>query len=154
MRLYSIVFDAVAITAAQDLFSITPADDRQVRIHALYLSQTTELGDAAEEMLRVNIIRGHATVGSGGTAPTPQPLDPHDAAAGFAARVNDTTIASTGTPVTLHADAFNVRSGMVYLPTPETQIQASQGQGLLVVRLMAAPADSIAMGGTLVLAEL
>lgn len=152
-RRYAVIFDAVAVTAAQDLFSIAPGDDKPVNIHALYISQTTELGDAAEEQLRVNIIRGHITVGSLGTAVTPVPLDPGDPVAGFTARANDTTIASAGTPVTLHADAFNVRAGMVYIPTPETRIAASQAQTLLVVRLMAAPVDSVTMAATLIVEE-
>jgi hypothetical protein len=153
-RLYAITFENVAVTASQDLFEIAPADDKPVCIHACYLSQSTELGDAAEEQLRIKIIRGHATSGSGGTAPTPAPLNPADAAAGFVAEVNNTTIASTGTAVDLHAETFNVRSGWVYMPTPEARPGASQGNTTLVVRLMAAPADSVTMSGTLIVEEL
>lgn len=154
MRMYAVTFENVAVSAAQDFFEITPADDKPVVIHGCYLSQSTELGDAAEEMLRVEIIRGHSTGGSGGTAPTPVPMDPADAASGFTAEVNNTTIASVGTAVVLHAETFNVRSGWQYIPTPEARPKASQANTTIVVRLMAAPADSVTMGGTLIVEEL
>ena len=153
-RLYAVTFENVAVTAAQDLFELTPADDKPIAIHAIYLSQSTELGDAAEEQLRLQIIRGHATSGSGGTAPTPAPLNPNNTAAGCASEVNNTTIASTGTTVVLHSETFNVRAGWAYLPTPECQPIATQANTTLVVRLLAAPADSVTMGGTLIFEEL
>jgi len=152
--MYAVCFENVAVTAAQDFFEITPADDKPIVIHACYLTQSTELGDAAEEQLRVKIIRGHATGGSGGTAPTPASLDPAGSAAGFAAEVNNTTIASTGTTVDLHAECFNVRTGWIYIPTPEARPKASQANTTIVVRLMANPTDSITMSGTLIVEEM
>ncbi len=153
-RMYAVTFENVAVTAAQDFFEISPADDRPVLIHAIYLSQSTDVGDAAEEMLRVKIIRGHTTGGSGGTTPTPTPLSSSaGAAAGFTAEVNNTTIASAGTTVDLHAEAFNIRAGLAYIPTPEARPGASQANTTLVVRLMAAPADSLSMSGTMIVEE-
>jgi hypothetical protein len=153
-RMYSVIFENVAVSAAQDFFEISPADDKPVIIHAVYLSQSTELGDAAEEFLRVEIIRGHTSGGSGGTAPTPVALDPAGAAAGFASEVNNTTIASAGTALILHAETFNVRTGWVYIPTPECRPKASQANTTIVVRLMAAPGDSVTMGGTIYIEEM
>lgn len=153
-RMYAVTFENVAVTAAQDFFELTPADDKPIAIHAIYLSQSTELGDAAEEQLRLKIIRGHTTGGSGGTAPTPAPLDPAGSAAGCAAEVNNTTIASAGTTVDLHAETFNVRSGWIFMPTPECRPKASQANTTIVLRLMAAPADSVTMGGTLIFEEM
>ncbi len=154
MRMYTVQFENVAVTAAQDFFYIAPADDKPIAIHACYLSQSTELGDTAEEQLRVQIIRGHATVGSGGSAPTPVALYPNDGAAGFTARVNDTTIASAGTAVNVHSETFNVRAGWVYMPTPEMRPYCTQAQTTIVVRLLSTPADSITMGGTLYVEEI
>ena len=80
-------------------------------------------------------------------------LNPTDAAAGFTAEVNNTTIASAGTSVVLWADAFNVRAGyQLWFPprvTPETS-----GTLLLVVRLAGAPADAITLSGSAVIEEL
>jgi len=152
--MYAITFEGVTVTAAQDFFEIQPADDKPVVIHAIYLSQSSDAGDSQEELLRIKIIRGHTTSGSGGTTATPRPLDPNSPSAGMTAEVNNTTIASGGTAVDLHADTFNVRSGWVYMPTPEARPKVNQGNTTLVVRLMAAPADSLTMSGTLVVEEL
>jgi hypothetical protein len=144
----------VAVVAQQDLFYIAPADDKPIRFHAIFLAQGTEIGDAMEEMLRIAIIRGHATVGSGGTAPTPAPLAlSTELAAGFVARVNDTTIASAGTAQTLHEDYWNIRMPYLYIPTPEIRPGCSQGNTTIVVRLLTTPADSITMSGTLYVEE-
>lgn len=153
-RMYSVVFENVSVTAAQDFFELTPADDKPILIHGIYLANISEVGDAAEEMLRVAILRGHTTGGSGGSAPTPAPLGSSaGAAAGAAAEVNNTTIASAGTAVTLHAESFNVRAGWQFIPTPEARPGASQANTTIVVRLMAAPADAVSMSGTLIFEE-
>ena len=154
-RMYAVTFENVAVTAAQDFFEISPADDKPILIHALYLSQSSDVTDAAEEMLRVSILRGHTTSGSGGSSFTPLPLTSSaGVAAGAAAEINNTTIASAGTAVALHAESFNIRAGMMYIPTPEARPGASQANVTIVVRLMAAPADSLSMAGTLIFEEL
>ena len=155
-RVYTISFAGVSVAAQQDLFSLKPATDKPIKIHGIYLAQSTEVGDAAEEMLLVRIIRGHATIGSGGSNPTPRPQDAGDNASGITtnSRVNDTTIASAGSPVNLHSDAFNVRTGWLYLPTPEMRPRCSETDGFIVVRLLTTPADSITMTGTLYFEEL
>ena len=152
-RVYTVQFENVAVTAAQDFFEITPADDKPVQILGLFLSQNSEIGDAQEEFMRVQIIRGYTTGGSGGMAPTPIPLDPADAAAGFTAEVNNTTVASAGTAVVLHSETFNERVGMATWWPPECTPRAHQGNTTLVVRLLAAPADSVSMSGTLYVQE-
>lgn len=154
-RMYSATFENVAVSAAQDFFELSPADDKPICIHAVFLSQSTELGDAAEEQLRLEIIRGFTVSGSGGSTFTPVPLNPNDAASGVTnVEINNTTVANTGTGSVMHADTFNVRAGWVYLPTPECRIYASQGNTTIVVRLLAAPADSVTMGGTIYFEEL
>lgn len=153
-RVYTVEFENVAVAAAQDLFEIAPADDHPVVILGVFIDQNTDVGDAAEEMVRYRIIRGHSTGGSGGSAATPRPLDPGDAAAGFAAKVNNTTIAADGTAVNLHSGAFNIRAGLALWFPPESTPMANQGNSTIVVRLLANPADSLSMSGTLYVAEL
>jgi hypothetical protein len=153
-RMYVCTFSAVAVTDDQDCFEIIPADDKSVIIHACYLSQSTDVGDAAEEMVAVNIIRGFTAGGSGGSAFTPLPLAASGQAAGFACEINNTTIATTGTSQIMHAEAFNIRAGWNYIPTPETRIAASQANTSLVVRILANPADSLTMYGALYVEEL
>jgi hypothetical protein len=153
-RIYTVVFAAVSVSAAQDAFEITPADDKPVELVGISFAQTGvgDVGDAAEELLRWSVIRGHTTSGSGGTSPTPRPVKRTDAAAGFAAEVNNTTIASVGTTVTLHEDAFNVRAGQTFWWPEGAEPEAAQGDTTIVVRL-AAPADAITLSGTLYVRE-
>jgi hypothetical protein len=158
-RLYTVTFVGVSATAAQDLFYIKPAADKPCILEAVYLSNvggTADAGDAQEELLRLEVIRLPATVtaGSVGTAPTPTPVNPNDTAAGFTARVNDTTVATTsGTALTEHADGFNVRVGWIFTPPPEHRIMVANAQAV-VVRLNTAPADAILISGTAYVREL
>jgi len=153
-RIYTVEFENVSVTQAQDFFEIGPGDDHPVALLGVFVDQNSDVGDAQEEMLRYQIIRGHATSGASGTASTPRPLDPSDAASSFSAEVNNTTIASAGTPVNLHSGAFNIRAGLALIFPPEMTPMANQGQGTIVVRLLAAPSDALTMSGTLYVAEM
>jgi hypothetical protein len=152
-RLYAVTFSAVAVSAAQDLFEITPADDKPVEIWGIELGQSSDSGDAQDEQLQISIIRGHATSGSGGSAPTPTPVGPNTGASGFTSEVNNTTIASTGTAVTIQTGCWNVRAGYINWFPEGCRPSASQANTTIVVR-QTAPADAITMSGTLYVAEL
>lgn len=152
-RIYTVSFTQVAITTAVDLFELTPADDKPIEILGLFFGQSTDVGDAAAEQIPYRVIRGHTTSGSGGTAPTPRPLNRSGVAAGFAAEVCNTTAATLGTAVDLHADVINIQAGeKMWLPEG-CEWEASQADTTLVVRLAAAPADSITCSGTLYVRE-
>lgn len=155
-RLYSINFENVAVTAAQDFFDIAPATNKPIVLHGCWISQSTEVGDAQEEFLRLKIIYGLATVGSGGGAFTPVPLNPADTAAGMTARINDTTVAvvGAGTTSVIWAESFNERVGWVWLPTPEMRPVITAAQTRVVVTMLSTPADSVTMNGTLIVEEL
>lgn len=151
-RRYSASFVAVAVTALQDFFSVAVAADEPVTILACYINQISDVGDTAEEMLRVDIVRGNDTVGSGGSAATEILLDARGGAASAAVRVNDTTEASAGSEEIAHTDAFNIRVGWQYIPIPELRIRHDSGGGtneFICVRLLTAPADELTMNGTL-----
>lgn len=153
MRIYAVPFLAVAVTGAQDLVEIQPADDKPVAIVGWKIGQTSDAGDAQDEQLQITVVRGHTTPGTGGTTPTIGALEPNDGAAGFTAKVNNTTIASAGTGVTLYASAFNVRAGAdEYIPN-ELRPRAKQADGTIVVRI-SAPVDSLTMSGVVYVAEL
>jgi hypothetical protein len=154
-RIYSVVFGAVSVSAAQDFFEISPADDKPIQLVGITFDQTGvgDVGDAAEEFLRWTVIRGHTTSGSGGSAPTPRPMAPNDAAAGFTCEVNNTTVASAGTPVVLHEGAFNVRGPYIFWWPDGCEPGATQGNTTIVVRGVA-PADAITISGTLYVREM
>lgn len=152
-RKYVVSFSAVAISAAQDLFEIVPATGKPVVIHALRLSQTSDVGDAQDEVRTIRILRGYSTSGSGGsTTPAVAPLDEFDTAAGATLETNNTTQATTGTPAALLTDGWNVRSPYLYLPTPETRPRVGAGTRLVVT--IDAPADAITVSGEMVFEEL
>jgi hypothetical protein len=159
-RVYVVEFEGQTVATASgdyDLFYIAPADDKPVKLLACYLAVTSELGDAAEEQLRVRIIRGYTAASTGGNAITASTVGRTLATSpdpAFTARTLDTAVATTGTAFVLHSDAFNVRSGWVYLPTPETTHLITQASTSVVVRLMAAVADDVTMSGSLYIEEL
>lgn len=135
--------DAQAISTAVDIFHITIADDVPIQILSVEAGQTTDLGDAAEEVLRVGIYKG-VTGGGGGTALTETGLHDRAPTAGTAV-VGQGTASTGGTLV----DAFNWnirQAGPIYLPTPELLTRLGQGSSPVAMRLLAAPADSITTG--------
>lgn len=154
-RVYTCEFEGLAVTAAVDLFELSPADDKPIEVLGLFLSQSSDVGDAAEEILRFRVVRGNTTTGTGGTqAATPRPVNATDAAAGFTYDTGNTTAASAGTAVNLHSDGFNIRTGYgLWLPDG-CEWSTNQTTGFIVVRLMAAPADSVTLSGTMYVREL
>jgi len=154
-RTYTVEFEAQTIASASgdyDIFEFDAATDKPIELVALQLGQSSELGDAAEEQLRIRIIRGHTT-SANGTSTTPRPVSPADAAAGFTAEVIGSTIASAGTAVNLMSDTFNVRAGFQWGPVPHGMGFWTSGSDLLTVRLMAAVADDLTLSGTAMLIE-
>lgn len=143
------VFDVgtsgVAVTAQQDLLEINAASTKPIVWLGFTLSQTTEVGDAQEEELLIQLKSGQTTSGSGGSSPTPVNTDPASgAAASFTAEANNTTKASAGTIVVHGTWAWNVRTQLEVVFTPEQQkIMAASRRSTL--ELGSTPADSITM---------
>jgi hypothetical protein len=159
-RIYSVIFDNVAVTTAVDYFELNPAADKPLRILAVDVGQTNRTGDANEDMLRWSIVRmtgATLTSGSGGTTPTPVAVNPGDPAASFTAKANNTTAASTtGTTSTVHASTFNTRVGLLWVPTPEMWPVGidSAATGVILVRLLEAPGASTTFSGTVYVEEI
>jgi hypothetical protein len=157
-RVYTVIFGASAQTNAVDWFELTAPSTMGIMLLGLDISQTTELGDAAEEMIDWYVKRATSTYtsGSGGnTSVTRSPINPGDAAASFTAEtLNTTKIAvGTGALATVHNSAFNVRAGLDKLWTPETAIRCP-ASGALAIGMTANPADSITWVGTAYVGEL
>lgn len=158
-RIYTVSF-AGTVTAAgadTDWLELTPADDKPCRLRGLLISQTSEVGDAAEEGLRFSIIRLPATVTSGnGTATTGQPCGDVDTAAGFAAETNGTTVATTsGTAVTLAEFGWNERASPYEMWFPDERFAPEVRQAsALVVRMQTTLADDMSACATFWIEEL
>ncbi len=152
-RMYTAQFTDVAVSAIQDLFELVAPADAVVLLHALHLSQKSDVGDAAEEILNIQITSGHTSSGSGGSSVTPVPVHFGDAAFGGTCEANNTTQASAGTIVTHYSLGWNIRGPLDYIWTPETRPVLSPSRRMCV-ELPAAPADAITMSGTIVFEEI
>jgi hypothetical protein len=157
-RLYSVTFAAVSVSVQQEFFYIKPAADKICVIEAIYLGTSggaADAGDAQEELFDVELLHLQTSivVGSGGTAPTPSPVAINDAAAGFIARVNDTTKATATTTVIRHPDGFNTRIPYVYAPPAEHR-ELVANPNAMVFRLNTTPADPILLSGDMRVREL
>lgn len=153
-RQYAVTWDAAtAVTTAIDIFEILPADDKPVILDELTIWQTSDFGDAQEEILQIQVIIGYTTSGSGGAAGTVGRLSAGDVAASFTAEVRNTTLATVGTPYIVHADGWNVRAPYIWTPLPLWSPVGTQAVPLYV-RLPAAPVDAITMNAMIKLREL
>ena len=158
-RCYAVTFIAVSVTAQQDLFYIKPAADKICIIESVYIGASggaADAGDAQEELFDVELLYLPATVtvGSGGTSVTPSPIAVNDTAAGFTARANDTTKATTsGTIANRHPDGMNTRIPYVYAPPAEHRDIVANAAAI-VFRLNTTPADAILLSGDMRVREL
>lgn len=150
--IYTATFSAVGVSAAQDAFEIVTDSTHWARIRGVYLGQYSDFGDAAAEIISVLFIRDYTVSGSSGSAVTPRALRSWTAAATSTVEANNTTVANTGTPLTLWAEAWNVQAPYIYYPPRAEQIVLGPSERL-VIRLTA-PADSLTTNGTLVFEEL
>lgn len=153
-RIYYVDLIATAVTVAVDVIEITVADDKPIEILGFEILQTTDLGDAQEEIIGLEWVRGNTASGSGGSTPTPRPKNPSDAAAAFTCETFNTTQASAGTGIILPHHGWNIRIPTQVIYPPEIAPEASQGNTLLCLRMMAAPADSITVSGYVAVREL
>lgn len=158
-RIYRVPFTGTLANAGgdADLLSIQPADDKPCRLVGWIIGQTSEVADAAEEALRLTVrhMTATVTIGTGGSAVTPVPLRPGtDLAAGFTARCNDTTVATTsGTSTIAEELAWNIRSSPWERWIPEElRLRAVQGE-VLIVRMESTPADDITAALTFLVEE-
>jgi hypothetical protein len=155
--MYTVVIDNVTYTAAGgdfDLLELVPASNKPITLCAMELAVTSEVKEAEEEWVRLRVTRwlgGTFTSGSGGSVPTPRPLDELDTAASFTAEVMNSTVAtSTGTQNDLWLTGFNERAGYgpVMLP-PEFRVPLLGVSGnAMVVRAPATLADDASISGT------
>lgn len=155
-NLYAANFSASAFTTATDIFEFTPVVDRAIILYGLSIGQTTDLGDAQEEVLMIGLYRD-ATAGSTGTAATEYAYN-NSAASGTVqtAVVSNRGTASTGGTL-IEIIPWNIRVPLFWCPIPEMRPKfsniAAEGP-TSTFRLIAAPADSITISATMWWAEI
>jgi hypothetical protein len=156
-RLYVASFENVTVSASQDLFALAPATNKPVVLHSYSISNVggaADAGDAQEELLRITLVRGNSTVGSGGTTTTPVPTLNADTAFGGVCRINDTTVATAGTAETFVVPGWNVRMPAERLWAPEDRPVCTAAQTRICLRLLSTPADALSVSGELVFEEI
>jgi len=148
-RMYSASV-SVAVTAVQDFFEVNVASTSMVKIHSVFIGQSSDFADAQAEMLQFTLARGGGTAGSGGSTLTARPHQVGHAAYGGTVEANNTT--ESGTQTILQQLSMNVQAGLFYVPTPEEQIWVPPS-GIFIVGLLTTPNDSLTMQGTVVFEE-
>jgi hypothetical protein len=153
LRPYSVQFNNVSISAAQDLFGIYCGANMAVVLMEFQLSADASSA-VAELRLLIKRLPATVTAGSGGTAPTPAALGSSDSASTFTARANDTTRATTsGTAVNLFAASINVLNGWQFLPPPEYRPTFRPNEAC-IIGMEVAPGAATVFDGYVVVGEL
>ena len=146
-RMYTVQFSDANVTTAQDLFQVeslvTP-----VTLHAVYISQTSDVGDSSAENLLVRILRVTDAVTD--DLATVQ-LDKGDATQTADVAINETSELVTGLEV-IHSEAWNIALPFIWLPPPEMRVIGTVGD-VVIVNLNTTPADSLTMSGTVYFEE-
>ena len=155
--IYTIEFENIAISAAQDLFEGLAPTDACLWILAFYFEQSSDYGNAEAEGYRIQFVRGEGSVtsGSGGASVTPVPQLKGGPAAGSTWERNNTTrmVVGAGALKNLGSRAPNAQLGQYsQLTLPEIHV-ISPGDRW-TAGLVAAPADAIQGAATVVVAEI
>lgn len=149
---YVCALSAVSIAAAQDVFELNVGSGvKAAYLREVRIGQYSDAGDSAAEMLSVLVQKGYTVSGSGGSAGTVSPMDARSPAAASSVEINNTTVANTGTAITLCADAFNIQAGWLYQPGPSDRPRLVANDRL-VVRITA-PTDALTTNATLIFEE-
>lgn len=141
------------LTAAgtdSDLIEAVPSDDQPLKLVRFILSQGSELGDAAEEGLRITVQRLNTiTSGSGGSAPTVElPDPPPSGVVAGTFEANNTTLATGASADVLFDGYWNVRA-VLEIPWPDERFApVAKGVDGLVIRSHTTPADDISFSIT------
>lgn len=151
-RLFTCVYTGTLTNAGgnADLFTFLPADDKPIALEKLRFSQTSEVQDAAEEILDIDILHMTATVtDSNGTSVTPNRVQRVDTvAAGFTCKANGATVATTsGTTTTMDGLGWNERATpyeVAFTDLEDGPYVARQTEAL-VVRCNSTVADDVSI---------
>lgn len=156
-RPYVVTWDAatsIGATTPIDIFEILPADDKPVFLDEITLRQTTDFGDAQDEVVGIQVIVGYTASGSGGASAVVGRLNPTDTAASFTAECRNTTPATTGTAYIVHDDGWNVRAPYIWTPPDPKWTPYGTQAAPLYVRLPVGFADAVTMFGQIKVREI
>jgi hypothetical protein len=153
-RIYTASFQAVSISAAQDLLYLLASSTVPIEIHSVTLSQKTLTAWEAKDFT-FRRLTATVTAGSGGAAVTPVAHTPNDTAAVTTARRNDTTVATTtGSNTIIKPFNWLFLNESYWSPAGyDDRIIIAPGTAF-VVRLDTAPSAAMTASGEVTFAEL
>ena len=127
---FCIFLDRHAVAnAAEDILELVAPSN------AVWVVEEADLAESAAETAMQNIlqwIKGFTTSGSGGSSVTPQKYQTGDGSIGGTVERNNTTVATTGTAVTLPCKGFDNRNGFLWVPKPKYPIVLSPSERLVL----------------------
>lgn len=149
-RMFAVTVADVSVSAAQDLISVAAAAEYPIELYKLIGNQRSS---TTQENINISVVVGNTTVGSGGSSATPTPIQPDVGAANFTARINDTTVASSGSSTVKHADVWNLLAGYSHTFYDEDERPKTRnGGGRMCIRI-SAPAGARTVSFTAVFIE-
>jgi len=147
-RKYTVSFTDVPVSSIQDLFQLE-AITVPVVIHAIFLSQNSDEGDANAENLTLKFNRVTDAVPD---VASEVKLDQRDSAALAYLSINVETPLTTGLE-TIHSECWNIAIPFIWMPPPELRITVSPSDAF-VLNLPTAPIDSVTMSGVMYFEEI
>src|SRR5262245_44264701 len=150
---YGFESHALSTAGPSDLFCVTAPSNSRVVIRRIEIAQTSELGNAAAELLGLRILTGSTLIGGGATLSGRNVLR-HSGGPTAASSVTgpSTTLASTASAVGAIADAWAVSAGWFYSPPPHQRI-VLEPNSRFVLR-QSVPADPVTLFGSLLIQEI
>lgn len=151
-QVYSVRFEQVSVSVAQALFTIGAPANVRLRLREVRVGQTSDVGDAASEILSVRLIRNATALATeGGHVVVPQNLQPWARASVATVKANVTAFATAGGKCLL-ADTMNIAAGWWYYPPDCEKIWIADSGNLQIC--ISAPADALTMNGTAIFEEM
>lgn len=139
-----------------DLFEIDGVDDKPIRLCGFTLGQSTELGDAQEEVINLILARliGLSASGNGTTAIT-SPADDTETALANTTKINSSTVATATTFKGLLYYSWNIRNTPyeVWLPEPFRPV-IRQTQAIVLRQIDGNVADNVSVSVNMYVEEL
>lgn len=149
MPKYTVTFEGVAVSAAQDLISMKCAAGVPARI-IRYWAKATDTSLPVSQMLefRARVLPATVTQGSGGTTPTPQKIGSQtDTAASTTCHANDTSKATTsGTAAIVDEPAEHVYNGFDSAVENRDPLNIAAAAGF-VWELLSTPSGTLHLSG-------
>ncbi len=122
-----------AVVASINLWSIQPATDTPVILHAFEMTQSTETGDAAAEGVEINLTRRTGTPTSGaGAAVTEINAHQGESTASAVVLTELTTDWTAGTEQIMAKVGWTIQQPFLWLPPPEGRIVIKDNDVFLV----------------------